>query len=74
MSEVLNVLRLMMSWLGSQRCPNGRRIGPSLATPRPLLRRHVQSPECRRTQSPESSDACSPCRTPAWLQAGIPAL
>src|ERR1700685_1599320 len=30
MSEVLNVLRLMMSRLGSHRCPNGHRIGPSI--------------------------------------------
>jgi excinuclease ABC subunit A len=32
MSEVLNVLRLMMSRLGSHLCPNGHRIAPSLAT------------------------------------------
>jgi excinuclease ABC subunit A len=32
MSEVLNVLRLMMSRLGSHKCPNGHRIGPSIAT------------------------------------------
>jgi excinuclease ABC subunit A len=32
MSEVLNVLRLMMSRLGSHLCPNGHRIGPSIAT------------------------------------------
>src|SRR5487761_1677110 len=32
MSEVLNVLRLMMSRLGSHRCPNGHRVAPSLAT------------------------------------------
>ncbi len=32
MSEVLNVLRLMMSRLGSHRCPNGHRVGPSIAT------------------------------------------
>jgi excinuclease ABC subunit A len=31
MSEVLNVLRLMMSRLGSHRCPNGHRVGPSIA-------------------------------------------
>src|SRR5260221_5786197 len=32
MSEVLNVLRLMMSRLGSHLCPNGHRVGPSIAT------------------------------------------
>jgi excinuclease ABC subunit A len=32
MSEVLNVLRLMMSRLGSHLCPNGHRVGPSVAT------------------------------------------
>jgi excinuclease ABC subunit A len=31
MSEVLNVLRLMMSRLGSHVCPNGHRIDPSIA-------------------------------------------
>ncbi len=31
-SEVLNVLRLMMSRLGSHLCPNGHRVGPSVAT------------------------------------------
>jgi excinuclease ABC subunit A len=31
MSEVLNVLRLMMSRLGSHRCPNGHRVDPSVA-------------------------------------------
>jgi excinuclease ABC subunit A len=32
MSEVLNVLRLMMSRLGSHRCPNGHYVPPSIAT------------------------------------------
>ena len=32
MSEVLNVLRLMMSRLGLHLCPNGHRVGPSVAT------------------------------------------
>ena len=31
MSAVLNVLRLMMSRLGSHLCPNGHRVGPSVA-------------------------------------------
>src|SRR5579859_3621201 len=34
MSEVLNVLRLMMSRLGSHRCPNGHMVAPSMATQR----------------------------------------
>src|SRR5580692_5854229 len=34
MSEVLNVLRLMMSRLGSHLCPNGHRVQPSIATQR----------------------------------------
>ena len=32
MSEVLNVLRLMMSRLGSHLCPNGHYVAPSVAT------------------------------------------
>jgi excinuclease ABC subunit A len=32
MSEVLNVLRLVMSRLGSHRCPNGHMVAPSIAT------------------------------------------
>src|ERR1700747_2854220 len=32
MSEVLNVLRVMMSRLGSHLCPNGHCVGPSIAT------------------------------------------
>src|SRR5436305_6655602 len=32
MSEVLNVLRLMMSRLGSHLCPNRHRVAPSIAT------------------------------------------
>src|ERR1700734_2793112 len=32
MSEVLNVLRLVMSRLGSHRCPNGHYVAPSVAT------------------------------------------
>ena len=32
MTEILNVLRLMMSRLGSHLCPNGHRVEPSVAT------------------------------------------
>src|SRR5690242_17389263 len=56
MSEVLNVLRLMMSRLGSHLCPNGHRVEPSVAavstssTSRP--------PACTRSTWPPLS-ACS---------------
>src|SRR6202034_3185207 len=32
MSEVLNVLRLIVSRLGTHICPNGHRVGPTVAT------------------------------------------
>src|SRR3984893_14500323 len=49
MSEVLNVLRLMMSRLGSHLCPNGHRVGPSIATQGeeivcPVCGAHVEDP------------------------------
>jgi excinuclease ABC subunit A len=42
MSEVLNVVRLMMSRLGSHRCPNGHMVPPSIAT----LREEIICPVC----------------------------
>src|SRR5579859_6333108 len=42
MSEVLNVLRLMMSRLGSHLCPNGHLVGPSVAT----LSEEIVCPVC----------------------------
>src|SRR6204780_4488975 len=42
MSEVLNVLRLMMSRLGTHLCPNGHRVGPSIAT----LSEEIVCPVC----------------------------
>jgi len=42
MSEVLNVLRLMMSRLGTHLCPNGHRVGPSIAT----LSEEITCPVC----------------------------
>jgi excinuclease ABC subunit A len=42
MSEVLNVLRLMMSRLGSHLCPNGHMVAPSMAT----LREEIICPVC----------------------------
>ena len=42
MSEVLNVLRLMMSRLGTHVCPNGHQVGPSVAT----LAEEIACPVC----------------------------
>jgi excinuclease ABC subunit A len=42
MSEVLNVLRLMTSRLGSHLCPNGHRVEPSIAT----LSEEIVCPVC----------------------------
>jgi excinuclease ABC subunit A len=42
MSEVLNVLRLMMSRLGSHLCPNGHYVGPSVAA----LAEEIVCPVC----------------------------
>ena len=42
MSEVLNVLRLMMSRLGTHLCPNGHRVAPSVAT----LSEEIVCPVC----------------------------
>src|SRR5580693_5804433 len=42
MSEVLNVLRLMMSRLGTHVCPNGHRVAPSIAT----LSEEIVCPVC----------------------------
>ena len=42
MSEVLNVLRLIMSRLGSHRCPNGHMVAPSVSTQRD----EISCPEC----------------------------
>jgi excinuclease ABC subunit A len=42
MSEVLNVLRLMMSRLGTHLCPNGHRVAPSIA----VLSEEIVCPVC----------------------------
>ena len=42
MSEVLNVLRLIMSRLGTHRCPNGHDVPPSIAT----QAMEIQCPTC----------------------------
>src|ERR1700735_5244919 len=65
MSEVLNVLRLMMSRLGSHVCPNGHRVEPSVAT----IGVEIVCPECgaqfdhpgAESFSFNSSGACPAC-------------
>ena len=42
MSQVLNVLRLIMSRLGTHRCPNGHDVAPSVAT----MAEQMQCPVC----------------------------
>ncbi len=55
MSEVLNVLRLMMSRLGSHLCPNGHRVGPSIAT----QGMEIVCPVCRARFEPPSAESFS---------------
>ena len=66
MSEVLNVLRLMMSRLGSHLCPNGHRVAPSIATQGdgdhcPVCRAHFQHPSAE-SFSFNSYGACPACQ------------
>src|ERR1700757_4358437 len=66
MSEVLNVLRLMMSRLGSHLCPNGHLVAPSIAT----LREEIVCPVCgARVEDPSAESfafnsygACPACQ------------
>jgi len=65
MSEVLNVLRLMMSRLGSHLCPNGHRVGPSIATQSeeivcPVCGAHFEHPSAE-SFSFNSYGACPAC-------------
>jgi hypothetical protein len=65
MSEVLNVLRLMMSRLGSHLCPNGHRVGPSIATQVeeivcPICGAHFEHPSAE-SFSFNSYGACPAC-------------
>jgi excinuclease ABC subunit A len=53
MSEVLNVLRLMMSRLGSHLCPNGHRVAPSVAT----QGMEVVCPVCGARYEPPSAES-----------------
>ena len=65
MTEVLNVLRLMMSRLGSHLCPNGHRVGPSVATQGmeivcPVCGAHFEHPSAE-SFSFNSYGACPAC-------------
>ena len=65
MSEVLNVLRLMMSRLGSHLCPNGHRVGPSIVAFAeeivcPVCRGHFEHPSAESFAF-NSHGACSGC-------------
>jgi excinuclease ABC subunit A len=53
MSEVLNVLRLMMSRLGAHVCPNGHRVAPSLAT----FSEEIVCPVCGAHFAPPSAES-----------------
>ena len=66
MSEVLNVLRLMMSRLGSHLCPNGHRVDPSIATQGteivcPICGAHFEHPSAE-SFSFNSYGACPACQ------------
>jgi excinuclease ABC subunit A len=66
MSEVLNVLRLMMSRLGSHLCPNGHHVAPSIATQReeivcPVCGAHFVHPSAE-SFSFNSYGACPACQ------------
>ena len=66
MSDVLNVLRLMMSRLGSHLCPNGHRVDPSIATQSeeivcPVDGVHFQHPSAE-SFSFNSYGACPACQ------------
>ena len=62
MSEVLNVLRLMMSRLGSHVCPNGHRVAPSVAT----FGEEIICPVCgarfEHPSAPPLHGACPACQ------------
>ena len=66
MSEVLNVLRLMTSRLGSHLCPNGHRVDPSIATQGmeiicPVCGAHFEHPSAE-SFSFNSYGACPACQ------------
>jgi excinuclease ABC subunit A len=53
MTEVLNILRLMMSRLGTHRCPNGHHVPPSVAT----QQMEVACPVCGARFEPPSAES-----------------
>jgi excinuclease ABC subunit A len=53
MTEVLNILRLMMSRLGTHRCPNGHRVPPSVAT----QQMEIACPVCGARFEPPSAES-----------------
>ncbi len=66
MSEVLNVLRLLISRLGSHLCPNGHRVAPSMATQGmeivcPVCGAHFEHPSAE-SFSFNSYGACPACQ------------
>jgi excinuclease ABC subunit A len=66
MSEVLNVLRLMTSRLGSHLCPNGHRVAPSIATMHeeivcPVCGAHFEHPSAESFAF-NSYGACPACQ------------
>jgi excinuclease ABC subunit A len=66
MSEVLNVLRLIMSRLGSHLCPNGHLVAPSIATQReeivcPVCGAHFEHPSAESFAF-NSYGACPACQ------------
>jgi len=65
MTEVLNILRLMMSRLGSHLCPNGHHVPPSVATQQeeivcPVCGAHFETPSAESFAF-NSYGACPAC-------------
>src|SRR5712675_2052071 len=65
MTEVLNILRLMMSRLGAHLCPNGHHVAPSVATQQmeivcPVCGAHFEAPSAE-SFSFNSYGACPAC-------------
>lgn len=82
MTESLNVLRLMFSRLGSMVCPNGHRIGPTLAVAMDVDMTGMDCPVCGVHFMPygaedfafNSAGACPTCQGTGGVQQINPAL
>ena len=82
MTESLNVLRLMFSRLGSMVCPNGHRIGPTLAVAMDVDMTGMDCPVCGVHFMPygaedfafNSAGACPTCQGTGEVQQINPAL